>query len=351
MGLTTTCIGAYPKPDYVPIIDWFGVKDGMTTSVATEAYEKDLAKAGNDAEELFVRAAREVIEDQVSSGIDIPTDGEVRRENYIHYHCRHLRGFDFENLTRKSLRDDAYVTDLPTIRDKIVPRGEHFLTHDFKVAQDLTDRPIKVTVPGPLTISDTTYDDFYGDPANLSADLAAALNYEILALVEAGCRYIQVDEPLFARKVDEALDFGVENLSRCFAGVPDHVTRVMHMCCGYPNYLDDEEYHKADRTSYLQLADAVNAAGIDQVSIEDAHRHNNLELLERFDKKSVILGVVAVAKSEIEKEEDVAARLSAALDHIDRDRLIAAPDCGLGLLTREMAMAKMKVLSAAAKSV
>ncbi|MHC4222226.1 MAG: cobalamin-independent methionine synthase II family protein, partial [Planctomycetota bacterium] len=106
-SIITTCIGAYPKPDYVPIIDWFDQSDGeqdMSTNRSTQSYQKRLAGAGDEAESLFVRAAAEVIADQIECGIDIPTDGEVRRENYIHYHCRHLNGIDFDNLTQTLAR-------------------------------------------------------------------------------------------------------------------------------------------------------------------------------------------------------------------------------------------------------
>jgi len=349
--IQTTTIGAYPKPDYVPVRDWFNLPEGMSTSIATELYEQNLAKAGAQAEEFFLRAAAEVIADQVEAGIDIPTDGEVRRENYIHYHCRHLDGFDFENLTHRILRDGAYETDLPTIRGRIAVRHTGFLVHDWKAAQQFTDRPVKVTVPGPITIADTTADDHYGDPKALARDLADALNAEVRALAEAGCTVIQVDEPLFARKADAALEYGIETLERCFAGVPRGVTRVMHMCCGYPNYLDQTDYHKADPASYFQLADALDRAEIDQVSIEDAHRHNDLSLIDRFKEKTVVFGCIAVAKSRVETVADVADRLRAALGHIDRDRLIAAPDCGLGHLTRDLARRKLAVMCRAAASV
>lgn len=349
--IPTTTIGAYPKPDYVPVQDWFNLPDGMSTSVATERYEKSLAEAGDRAEALFTRAAQQVIADQVDAGIDIPTDGEVRRENYIHYHCRHLNGFDFVNLTHRILRDGAYETDLPTISGRITVRDTGFLVHDWKAAQQFTDRPVKVTVPGPITIADTTADEHYGDPQALAHDLADALNVEIRALAEAGCTVIQVDEPLFARKADAALAYGIETLERCFAGVPSSVTRVMHMCCGYPNYLDQTDYHKADPVSYFRLADALDKAAIDQVSIEDAHRHNDLSLIERFKEKTVVFGCIAIATSRVETEEEVAARLSAALNHIDRDRLVAAPDCGLGHLTRDLARRKLSVMCRAAASV
>ena len=155
-SIKTTCIGAYPKPDYVPIIDWFDSSEGEQNtcdSRATLSYQQRLEEAGDNAETLFVKAAAEVIADQVECGIDVPTDGEVRRENYIHYHCRHFKGIDFDNLTRVLARDGAADMELPTISGKIAVMSEHFLPHDFKTAQACTDRPIKVTVPGPITIA------------------------------------------------------------------------------------------------------------------------------------------------------------------------------------------------------
>lgn len=352
-AIKTTCIGAYPKPEYVPIIDWFDADEGdqdMTTTRATLSYEQRLAEAGPQAEALFVKAANEVIADQIECGIDIPTDGEVRRENYIHYHCRHFNGIDFENLTRVLARDGAATMELPTIVSTIEVKPDHFLPHDFRTAQACTDRPVKVTVPGPITIADTTADEFYKDKRTLCRDLASAINYEVRALSEAGCRYIQIDEPLFARKPEEALEYGIENLERCFHGIEKHTTAVMHMCCGYPNFLDEEGYHKADREVYLRLAQTLDDSIIQQVSIEDAHQHNDLSLLELFQNTSIIFGSFAIANSRVESVDEIRERLRAALEHIDIDRLIAAPDCGLGLLGRDLAMRKLKNMCEAARN-
>ena len=353
MALRTTCIGAYPKPDYVPLKDWFTVEDGLTAGgdEVTRKASALLSSADEETEKLFRRATGEAVADQVACGVDVPTDGEQRRENYIHYHCRHLRGIDFQNLTRKVLRDGAYETALPTISGKIEPRGEHFLDQDYRIAQEFTDRPVKITIPGPTTIIDTTANRYYASERQLAFDLADALNYEIRALADAGCVFIQVDEPVFARNVGRALDYGVECLDRCFDGVPDHVTRVMHMCCGYPDHLDDTDYHKADPSSYFDLADAVDRSTVDQISLEDAHRHNDLELLERFSRSTVIFGAVAIARSAIEPVEAITARLTAALDHIDHDRLMVAPDCGLALLGRDLAMKKLRAMCQAAGNV
>jgi len=126
---------------------------------------------------------------------------------------------------------------------------------------------------------------------------------------------------------------------------------VVHICCGYPSYLDQTDYLKAEQSSYGRLAKALDAAKVDQISIEDAHRHNDLSLLDLFETSTIIFGSIAVAKSAVENVDDVRNRLRAALDHIDRDRLMAAPDCGLGFLGRDLARSKLSVLCEAARSV
>ncbi len=158
-------------------------------------------------------------------------------------------------------------------------------------------------------------------------------------------------DAFISRNVERALDYGVECLDRCFHGVPDEVQRVMHMCCGYPEKLDDEHYHKADREVYFQLADAIDQSSVSQVSLEDAHRHNDLTLLEKFKATTVIFGAVAIADSRVEDIDEITSRLTAALDHIDKSRLVAAPDCGLAMLGRELAMTKLANLCAAARLV
>ena len=349
MPLKTTCIGAYPKPAYVPISDWFATghdQDGYASDVQRRWEDNQT----NEARALMDRATAEVVRDQIACGIDIPTDGEVRRENYIHYMCRHFGGFDFDNLTHRVLRGGAYESDLPTIRGPVRAQANSPLARDWQVAQAASDRPVKITLPGPMTISDTTANTHYKDAASQCGDLADALNTEVLALAGAGCKFIQIDEPVFARKPAEALDYGIETLARCFAGLPGDVTRVMHMCCGYPDRLDATEYPKADPAAYLQIAAAVDGVA-DQISIEDAHRHNPAELFAQFQKSSLIVGFIRIADSRLESVDDIRARMQAVLDLAPPERLIAAPDCGLGFLGRDLAMAKLKNLTAAARQV
>ena len=350
MPLATTTIGAWPKPAYVRIPDWFTHPDGPDAADPTREWAAAMEALGDDAEAVIARGVAEAIEHQVAAGIDVPTDGEIAREDYIHYHCRHLDGVNFDRLEEKALRNDAYRAWLPSIDGPVRARAP-FLPADYRRAQACTDRPVKITMPGPMTISDTTVDVHYGDARTLGRDLATALNREVLALAEAGCRHIQIDEPLFARKPGAALEYGFENLERAFHGCPDHVVRTVHMCCGYPDRLDRTDYPKADPDSYFRLADAIEDAAIDAISIEDAHRPNDLSLLERFRGTTVILGVVAIARSRIEDTGEIAERLDAALDHIDAHRLVAAPDCGLGLLGRDLARSKLANLCRAARGV
>ena len=287
--------------------------------------------------------------DQVEAGIDVPTEGEIRRDHYIYYHCRHLRGISFDKLSAKEMRAGVLRADVPTISGPIKPRAP-FLADDWRCAQAVTDRPVKITVPGPMTIADSTMDAHYGDERRLGEALADALNAEVRALAEAGCTWVQVDEPVMARCPDKALAFGIDNLSRCFHGVPERVVRMAHVCCGYPSELDVDDYPKADPRAYLSLAGALEAADIDAVSIEDAHHHNDLRLLETFRSTTIVLGVVGIARSRVEPVEEIAERLTEALDHIDADRLIAAPDCGLIMLDRATALAMLGNLVAAAKA-
>lgn len=349
MPLLTTTIGAYPKPDYIPIPDWFR-QENTVAHDPTKALDDCRDCEGEEAEALIDRGVREVVEEQTSLGIDVLTDGEVRRENYIHYHCRRLGGIRFDRLTPKSMRSGEWRVSVPTITGR-VEAGDPFLSVDWRKAQSFTANTVKMTVPGPMTIMDSTYDDYYGDEKKLARDLADALNVEIRRLADSGCRFIQVDEPVFARKPDQALAYGVANLARCFFGVPPGVTRAVHICCGYPDRLDSRDYQKAPPESYFQLAPALDQVEIDAVSLEDAHRPNDLSLFDLFEQTTVILGVVGIARSRIETTEEIESRLRQVAAHVPADRLMAAPDCGLGLLPRELIRQKLGNMVRAARNI
>ena len=347
--MKTTVIGAYPKPNYLKVTDWFNATGGTDTANPTKLYEDEIRKMGNEAEAIFKKAASEVIKDQLDCGIDIITDGEIKRENYIHYHCRHLNGIDFNALTEKIARTGNYKCWLPTITNKI-SATDPFLVDEWKSNQSLSDKPVKVTIPGPMTITDTIANTYYKSDEEMGYDLAIAINTEIKRLVGAGCKYIQIDEPLFARKPENALAFGIKNLEKCFEGIMRYdVEKITHICCGYPDKLDAVNYPKAPLDSYKKIAESLDNSIIDCVSIEDAHRYNDLKFLKDYKNTKVIFGLIKVASSKIETVEEIEARINEALKFISKEQLIAAPDCGLGHLSREIAMKKLKIMSLAAK--
>ena len=349
--MLTTVIGAYPKPEYLKITDWFNAQGGTDTANPTKYYTQEVHQMGDKVEELFVQAAEEVIQDQIDCGIDIVTDGEVRRENYIHYHCRHIKGVDFNTLTEKVARTGNYKCWLPTIVSKVEAQ-DSFLVHDWEVSQKLSSKPVKITLPGPMTISDTIANTYYTSQDKMGFDLAEVINIEIKRLQKAGCKYIQVDEPLFARKPQQAIDFGINNLAKCFEGMEDKdIEKITHICCGYPDKLDAVDYPKAPLNSYHQISSLLNQSIIDTVSLEDAHRYNDLSLLEKFSDTKIIFGLIKIASSNEETINEIESRVNEAIKYSKKEQLIAAPDCGLGHLPRDLAKRQLKIMVEAVKSI
>ena len=171
--MKTTTIGAYPRPSYLKIPDWFQNIDNTPID-----WDRAWKLLGNQKDKLIKKACQEVIKEQETVGIGIITDGEVRRENYVLYHCRHLKGINFSKLTKKAVRSGSYVSWFPTITSKITA-GESFLPKEWKMSQSFTKLPIKVTIPGPMTISDNTSNEHYSDLKMMSIDLRNAINIVI----------------------------------------------------------------------------------------------------------------------------------------------------------------------------
>jgi 5-methyltetrahydropteroyltriglutamate--homocysteine methyltransferase len=341
VDLQTTVIGSFPKPGYLKIPDFFakGEKKPGLLGTNTDAYSNFISGMSEnelaDLEKDIMKATEEVIKEQCDCGIDVVTDGEIRRENYIHYFCRFVNGIDFENKTEIQARNGAFTAKVPTINAEVSWMGPMSCADEWKKSQAVSSVPVKYTLPGPMTIMGSTANSFYKDDKQLAQDLAKLVNRHVLELAEAGCKVIQVDEPLFARKPDEALSYGIDCLDLCFKDCPAGVEKQMHMCCGYPGHVDQTEYMKADVNTYFRLAPALDKSCIDAVSIEDAWRYNDLSLLALFTKTKVIFGTMNVSSSRVETVEEMQNRLSDALEYIDADRLIVAPDCGLALLDGE----------------
>ena len=192
-----------------------------------------------------------------------------------------------------------------------------------------------------MTICDSVADTYYNDDKQLCTDLARLLRREVLHLKDMGCKNIQIDEPLFARKPDIALDWGIDLLDSIVKGI-DGVFFTLHICCGYPQYLDQTDYKKAPISSYDILADRLDKSGIDAISIEDAHCHLDLSFLQKIKSKKVVFGTISIAKSRVETVDEIQSRIQEALRYIEKDRLIIAPDCGLGYLPRDILRQKLK---------
>lgn len=357
--LQTTVIGSYPKPSYLKIPDWFtnskDWKERDAKNYDFKTWENFMNKEDQGKFQYdILRATNEVISAQDLAGIDVMTDGEIRRENYIHYHLRNVEGMDFENLTEHWSRNKGYKFLAPTVRHKLKPKAKAYSTFEWKTSQLFTNKVVKFTIPGPVTIRDTVADVYYGEEKKLEylEDLAATINQEILDLVKHGCKFIQVDEPVFARYPEETLEYGLEVLKKCFRNVPDTVERSVHICCGYPLKLDQLDYPKAEIGAYHKIAKAIDDCDfIDSVSLEDAHRYNDLKLFEQFKKTKVILGLVHVSSTRIESQEEIEKRIEDVLNHIPPERLMIAPDCGLAMLPLHMIHAKLKSMVNATQAV
>ncbi len=339
--IKTTVIGSYPK--YPKLIGKdFDVRWLVSPGESLDRGWRDK----ENLEDLQQEAIRWAVREQEEAGVDILTDGEQRRGNFVFYHCQHLEGFDFVNKGVKSLRGGSRNELVPTVRGP-VKNIRPFLSKEFKFLKGLTDRQIKVTIPGPLTIVDSCKDLFYNDEKGLALDIASAIREEVKALSAEGCGIIQLDEPAFIREPGKFFDYGIVAVEECFRGITG-LTKEVHICRGYPN---KEKDVKAQKENYAQVVEALSKTCIDGISVEDAHEHLSLDFFEKFGEKNLILGSVEIGGSRLERVEEIEERIRQVLRVIPPKRLLAAPDCGLLLLSPEVAKEKLTNLVAAVKNV
>ena len=288
---------------------------------------------------------------QETSGVDIFTNGEIGRENYIHFIIRNWNNIDFDQLEKKSLRNNAYTCQLPVIRDKLSVRNL-CARKDWQISSQKTANPsqLKYTLPGPMTIYDTVVDKHYTTQIECMTDIARIINAEMHDLQQGGCSHVQLDEPVLARYPEKTLLYGPGLLEECFQGITMH--KSLHICCGYPDKLEDTEYPKAKIESYQTIAKVLDNSVVDSISIEDAHRHNDLKkLLPLFQKKILILGVINISTVTLESVENIVDRIQDALQYIDPERLWISPDCGLGMLPFDIAVKKLSIMCEAVSRV
>jgi 5-methyltetrahydropteroyltriglutamate--homocysteine methyltransferase len=326
--LPATVVGSYPQPD------WLIDREMLKTMVPRVRYPElwrvpaDLLQAAQDDATLLA------VRDMERAGMDVVTDGEIRRESYSNQFISALEGIDLENPAVIKGRSGNEI-QVPRVvgkirrRDAVEVRNTEFLRRN-------TDRRIKMTLPGPFTMSRQAVNEYYDDEEELALDLAAAVNEEAKAVKAAGADVIQLDEPWMQAQPEAAGRYAIKAINRALDGVA--ATTIVHMCFGYAQMVKD----KPSGYSFLpQLADAK----ADQISIEAAQPHLDLGVLEDLAGKSILLGVLDLSSSEVETAETVAERIRAGLAHVPDDRLVPAPDCGMKYLDRDVAFGKLKALA------
>jgi 5-methyltetrahydropteroyltriglutamate--homocysteine methyltransferase len=326
--LLTTVVGSYPQPDW--LVDRQTLGRGMVPRVrARELWripEAFLEQAQDDATLLAVRAMER-------AGVDIISDGEVRRESYSNRFATALDGVD---ITRPGTVTGR--TGRPTTVPRVVGpirRAHAVQVRDVAFLRRNTERRIKATLPGPFTMSQQAQNDYYPDEEALALDYAAAVNEEIHELFEAGADVVQLDEPWMQARPEQAGRFAAKAINRALEGVQG--TTAVHLCFGYAASV------KQKPSAYSFLPELEQAA-VQQVSIEAAQPQLDLAILEALPSKTIILGVLDLNDPTPETPEVVARRIRAALRYVPPERLIVAPDCGMKFLSRDVAYRKLRAM-------
>jgi 5-methyltetrahydropteroyltriglutamate--homocysteine methyltransferase len=334
--LATTVVGSYPQPDW--LIDREKLAGRLPPRVpARELWRVDeawLGEAQDDATRLAVR-------DMEEAGIDVVTDGEIRRESYSNYFANALEGLDLDE-PGTAMDRTGHPNPVPRIVGPI-RRARQVQVRDAEFLRALTSRPIRVTVPGPFTMSQQAQNDHYPDLRSLALAYAEAVNEELRDLAAAGADVLQIDEPYLQARPDDAREYALEAIARAFDGVGG--TKALHTCFGYAAIV-----HEKPSDGYPFLAE-LDSCPADEISIEAAQPRLDPSILEQLSSKRVILGVLDLNDMDVETSEVVAERMRAALRHIDPERLMVGPDCGMKYLPREVARGKLQALVAGAAQV
>ena len=334
MKLATTIVGSLPKPAWL--------SESATLRAAWRLEGDALREAQDDA----VRLA---LADQETAGIDVVCDGEMRRRHYIWGFLEGLSGTDTVNLGKKRARGGLYAASTPVARVVgELARPAPVLVEALRFARVRTARPLKVTLPGPMTIVDSVLDEHYGsDERSLALRFAELLNAEARDLAAAGADVVQFDEPCFNVYVDKVKDWGIAALERAMAGVA--AKKAVHICYGYgtPAVLAWKRQNR-EWGQYAVTLPLLADSSVDQVSVECAAPGLDPSVLGALRGKDVLFGVIDVGTDAVETPERVAERIRAALAHVAPERLLPCTDCGMVPRSRAAAMGKMRALAAGA---
>jgi 5-methyltetrahydropteroyltriglutamate--homocysteine methyltransferase len=329
----TTLVGSYPQPD------WLIDRDKLAGRFPPRVRAKELwripelylAEAQEDATRLAIRA-------QEQAGLDIITDGEIRRESYSNRFATALEGVDIDN-PGTALDRSGHPNPVPRIVGKI--RRRHPVeVEDVKFLRAHTDRKVKMTVPGPFTMSQQAQNDFYKSDEEAAMDYAVAVNEEIRDLFAAGADVVQIDEPYMQARPERARAYGLRVLNRALEGVQG--TTAVHICFGYAAVIHS-------RPSGYSFLGELSGCHCNQVSIETAQSNLDCSVLKSLPGKKIILGVIDLNDMTVETPEKVAGRIRRALPYARAEDLIVAPDCGMKYLPRAVAFGKMRAMVEGAK--
>ena len=333
MLFPTTLVGSYPQPEW--LIDRKKLAGRFPPRVRAKdlwrVSETYLAEAQNDATLLAIRA-------QERAGLDIVTDGEIRRESYSNRFATALEGIDIDN-PGSALDRSGHPNPVPRIVGKI--RRKHAVeVDDLRFLKRHTTRKTKITVPGPFTMSQQAQNDFYKSPEEAAMDYAAAVNEEIRDLFAAGADVVQIDEPYMQARPEPARQYGLKALNRALEGIKG--TTAVHICFGYAAIIHA-------RPSGYSFLPELAGSPVQQVSIETAQSNLDTSVLTKLPGKKIMVGCIDLSDMKIETPQQVVDRLRRALRHVKPEDVIVAPDCGMKYLPREVADAKMLAMVEGAK--
>lgn len=329
--IRTALVGSYAQPE------WLIDREALKNRLPTRILKGDMWRVAPELlDQAMDDAVLSILKDQELAGIDIVTDGEVRRESYSAPFANAPEGIDRERVETMIGRAGK-PNQVPIISGPLKRTKPVHVDH-VKFLRANTDRTIKITIPGPFTLSQLAVSEYYKSPEDVAMAYADCLNEEIHELFAAGADIVQFDEPYLQARYDDAKDYGVRAVNRAFEGVKG--TTALHVCFGYAYAVSGKENN--DGYSCLPLVSDIN---VDQVSIEAAQPNIDLAAaLKCLPGKTIMVGVLNLGDETPETPEIVAERLRRALETLPPERIIAAPDCGLKYLPRESARAKLKAL-------
>ncbi|WP_108660099.1 5-methyltetrahydropteroyltriglutamate--homocysteine methyltransferase [Acuticoccus kandeliae] len=327
--LPTSLVGSYAQPDWLIDREKLGKRFPPRVR-AKELWRIDtkwLDEAQNDATIVAIR-------DQERAGLDIITDGEIRRESYSNRFATALEGVDIDN-PGTALDRSGHPNPVPRVVGKI-RRTRQVEVDDANFLRANTDRRTKITVPGPFTMAQQAQNDFYASDREMALDYAAAINEEIRDLFAAGIDIVQIDEPYMQARSEKAREYGIEALNRALDGIEGET--AVHICFGYAAII----HERPEGYSFLP---EFTGSPVKHISIETAQSKLDCKVLENLPGKGIILGVLDLSDPEVETAETVAERIRRALPYVDAARITVAPDCGLKYLPRATAFGKMKAMA------